>query len=127
MRSGVYLYCMQKFLVLYLAPVAVLEEWMKQDEALRKESEAKMKTDWDEWVAAHASLLTGPTAGVGKTKRVTQGGVEDVKNAIMMSSIIEAESHDAAAAAFSNHPHFGIPEAWIEVMPLRYLPGMEGS
>jgi hypothetical protein len=117
---------MQKFLVLYMAPVEVLEAWMKQDEAVRKDGEAKMKAEWDTWVDAHASLLTGPTAGAGKTKKVTKEGVEDIKNAIMMTSVIEAESPEAAAAAFTDHPHFGIPEAWIEVMPLHYLPGMEG-
>jgi hypothetical protein len=117
---------MQKFLVLYMAPVEGLEAWMKQDEAVRKEDEAKMKAEWDAWVDAHTSLLTGPTAGVGKNKRVTRGSVEDVKNEIMLTSIIEADSPEAAAAAFTDHPHFGIPDAWIDVMPLRFLPGMEG-
>jgi hypothetical protein len=109
-----------------MAPVGVLEEWMKQDESIRKDDEAKMKADWDAWMAAHASMFSGPAAGVGKTKKVTPGGVEDIKNAIMMTSIIEAESHDAAASVFVNHPHFGIPEASIEIMPLHYLSGMEG-
>lgn len=117
---------MQKFLVLYMAPVEGLEAWMKKDEAIRKDDEVKMKADWDAWVTAHANLFSGPTAGAGKTKRVMKGKVEDVKNTIMMTSVIEAESHNAAAAVFTDHPHFGIPDAWIEVMPLRYLPGMEG-
>jgi hypothetical protein len=34
----------------------------------------------------------------------------------MMYSFIEAESHEAAADMFKEHPHFGIPGAWIEVM-----------
>jgi hypothetical protein len=115
---------MQKFLVLYMAPVESLEAWMKLDESVRKDDEVKMKTEWDAWMGTHAGLLTGPTAGAGKTKKVTKGTITDVKNAIMLTSVIEAESHDVAAAAFTDHPHFGIPDAWIEVMPLYYLPGM---
>ena len=107
-----------------MAPVAVLEEWMKTDPVVRQEVEAKMKADWGIWTGEHKELLTGMTAGVGKTKRVSSAGIEDVKNAIMLSSVVEAESHEAAAAVFENHPHFAIPEAWIEVMPINPLPEM---
>jgi len=116
---------MQKFLVLYMAPVAALEEWMELDESVRKADEDKMKAEWDVWMAAHRDMHTGLTAGVGKTKRISEGGIADTKNEVMLCSIIEAESHDAAAAAFVDHPHFGIPGGWIDVMPLRVLPGME--
>ena len=61
-------------------------------------------------------------AGVGKTKRVTAQGVADARNDIMLYAIVEAESHDAAARAFEGHPHFGIPQASIDLMPLSSLP-----
>ena len=116
---------MQKFLVLFTAPVAVLEDWMKQEETFRKEEEAKMKRAWDVWMGEHKALFTGGVAGAGKTKQVTKDGVTDTKNAIMMYALIEAESHDVAATAFVEHPHFGIPQAAIEIMPLHFLPGFE--
>ena len=116
---------MQKFLVLYMAPAASLEEWMKQPEEVRKADEDKMKADWDLWMNTHRTMFTGTTAGAGKTKRVTESGVEDVKNDVMMFSIVEAESHEAASSVFEQHPHFGIPGAWIDVMPAHALPGME--
>jgi len=118
---------MQKFLVLYMAPAAGIEEWMKLDESVRKEQEEKMKADWDAWTAAHKESLTGMTAGAGKTKRATSDGLADVKNDVMLVSTIEAESHDAAAGLFKDHPHLGIPGAWIDIMPLNFLPGMEQS
>jgi hypothetical protein len=74
-----------------------------------------MQATWNAWMAAHASVIT-ETAGVGKPKRITAAGVEDARNDIMMYSFIEAESLEAAAELFVGHPHFGIPEAWIEVM-----------
>jgi hypothetical protein len=115
---------MQKFIVLYMAPAASLESWMKQPEEVRKAEEDKMKTEWDAWVAAHKAMFTGITAGAGKTKRVTEAEVVDVKNDVMMFSIVEAESHDVVVDAFKGHPHFGIPGAWIDVMPAHVLPGM---
>ncbi len=38
---------MSKFIAVYRAPISVLEDWMKVDEATRKEQEAKMKQEWD--------------------------------------------------------------------------------
>ena len=107
-----------------MAPAASLEEWLRQPEELRKVDEEKMKTEWDAWVEANKAMFTGITAGAGKTKRVTEVSIEDVKNDVMMFSIIESESHEAVAEAFKQHPHFGIPGAWIDIMPARVLPGM---
>lgn len=115
---------MQKFIVLYKAPVAMLEEWMKKPEAERKAEEEKMKAEWDVWMRQHGSALK-ETAGAGKTKRVTKEGVIDTKNDIMLFSLVEGESHEAVADMFKDHPHFGIPEASIEVMPANHLPNME--
>jgi len=56
------------------------------------------------------------SAGVGKPKRITSKGIEDSRNDIMMYSFIEMDSLEAAAELFKDHPHFGIPGGWIEVM-----------
>lgn len=109
---------MQKFLVLFLAPAAVIAEWMKTPQEERKVAEKKMKEDWDVWTAAHASMIKETNAG-GKTKRISAEGVIDAKNDIMLYSIIEAESHEAVANTFMGHPHLTIPQASIEVMAIR--------
>ncbi len=106
-----------KFFVTYQMPHTGLDEWMKLPEAERKIQEEQMQSDWNAWMAAHTDVIT-ETAGVGKPKRITAEGVEDSRNDIMMYSFVEAESLDAATALFTNHPHFGIPGAWIEVMPV---------
>ncbi len=111
-----------KFFVTYQMPHTGLDQWMQLPEEERKSQELAMKTDWDAWMAAHADTVTG-TAGVGKPKRVTAEGVEDARNDIMMYSFVEAGSLDAAVAMFKDHPHFGIPGAWIEVMPVNELIG----
>ena len=115
---------MQKFLVLYMAPQAELEEWMKQDASVRKADEDNMMAKWDQWMAKQGAKLGGMTAGAGKTKRVTSEGIADVKNDVMLASMIESESHAVLAQAFEGHPHFGITGGWIDIMPLNELPGM---
>lgn len=111
---------MNKFLVLFLAPTSTIDEWMKKPQEERAEAEKKMKAEWDVWMAAHSSMFK-ETNSAGKTKRVTASGVEDSRNDIMMYSVVEAESHEAAAKAFEGHPHFGIPQASIEVMAIRSM------
>lgn len=117
---------MASYMVLYKAPVRVLDEWMKADEATRKAEEAKMQAEWGTWMAAHAGALKGTTAGLGKTKVVTSAGTTDTKNDLMLYSMVEAESPEAAAQMFAGHPHLSIPEASIEIMPVNPLPGMSG-
>ena len=104
-----------KFFVTYQMPHTGMDEWMKLPEETRKTQEAQMHSEWNAWMAAHATVIT-ETAGVGKPKRVTKEGIVDARNDIMMYSFVEAESLEAAAEIFKDHPHFGIPGAWIEVM-----------
>ncbi len=106
---------MKKFFVTYQMSHTELDQWMKLPEAERKAQELQMQSEWNAWMAAHKSSIT-ETAGVGKPKRITADGIEDSRNDIMMYSFVEAESLEAAADMFKNHPHFGIPGAWIEVM-----------
>ncbi len=115
---------MKKFLVLYLAPARVIDEWKKTDPQTRKAAEEKMQADWKKWVSDHAKMFADMGAGVGKTKRVAAQGVSDTRNDVMLYAIVEADSHDAAAKSFVGHPHLGIPEASIEIMEIHPLPGM---
>jgi hypothetical protein len=49
---------------------------------------------------------------------------EYTKNDIMLYSVVQAESHDAAAKSFEGHPHLQIPQSSIEVMEIHSLQGM---
>jgi hypothetical protein len=113
----------QKFLVLYLVPASVIADWQKTDAATRAPAEQKMQAEWGQWMSKHAAMILSSEAG-GKTKRVTTSGVADYKNDVMLCSYVEAESHEAAAKAFENHPHLQIPQASIEVMAVRPMGSM---
>ncbi len=110
----------KKYVALYLAPASVLADWAKTDPEVRKAAEEKMQAEWRKWMGDNAKLITLTEAG-GKTKRVTANGVSDTKNDIMLYSFVEAESHEAAAKAFENHPHLQIPQSSIEVMEVRLM------
>jgi hypothetical protein len=113
----------KKFLVLYLVPASVMADWAKTDPETRKPAEQKMQAEWGKWMSDHGKMIISTEAG-GKTKRVTASGVADTKNDIILCSFIEAESHEAAAKAFENHPHLQIPQSSIEVMYVRPMGGM---
>jgi hypothetical protein len=104
-----------KFFVTYQMPHTGLDAWMKLPEAERKAQELEMQANWNAWLANHKDVIV-ETAGIGKPKRVTSEGIADARNDLMMYSFVEAESQDAAAEIFKDHPHFGIPGASIEVM-----------
>jgi len=117
---------MKRFLVTYLAPTSVIEDWKKTDPEKRKVAEEKMKSDWQKWMSDHVGIFVDKGAGVGKTRRVTGQGSADGRNDIMLYAIVEAESHEAASKMFEDHPHLGIPNASIEIMEIHPLPGMKG-
>jgi hypothetical protein len=75
----------KKFLVLYLAPTSVVEDWARTDPEKRKAAEAKMRGEWRKWMSDHAKLMTSTETG-GKTKRVSSNGTSDVKNDIILYS-----------------------------------------
>ena len=115
---------MKKFLVTYLAPASVIDDWKKTEPEKRKQAEEKMQGEWKKWMGEHSKRFSDKGAGVGKTKRVTEQGAADTRNDIMLYSIVESESHDAAAKAFKSHPHLQIPQSSIEVMEINPMHGM---
>jgi hypothetical protein len=111
---------LKKFLVLYLVPVDVLAGWARTDPATKKVAEQKMQSDWQRWMGDHAKMIT-LTEAAGKTRAITSAGIGDIKNDIMLYSIVEAENHNIAAKAFANHPHLTIPRSSIQVMEVRAM------
>lgn len=112
----------KKFIAIYLVPSSVMADWAKTDPETRKVAEQKMQAEWGKWMAAHAEMILSSEAG-GQTKRVTASGISDTKNDIMLYSFIQADSHEAAAKAFENHPHLQIPQSSIEIMSVRPMGG----
>lgn len=110
---------MQKFLATYMGSTdAANFEWT---DAFSK----KFMAAWGEWGRQHAAAIVDGGTPIGKTKRVDGSGISDMTNAITGYTIVEAESHAAAARMFEDHPHATmLPGTSIEVMECLDLPAM---
>lgn len=113
---------MKKFLVLYLIPPSVMDEWMKTPPETRNSEEQKMSRDIQEWTSRHSRMFSDPGAGLGKVMHVTQGNTSAARNALVMYAIVQGDTREAVARDFQDHPHLRIPESSIEVMELFPLP-----
>ena len=61
---------------------------------------------------------------LGKTKKISNRGLEDTSNSLAAFTVVRADSHEQATRLFEKHPHFTIfPGDSIEVMPLLPVPG----
>jgi YCII-related domain len=118
---------MKRFLAIYLGSrrSTAFNQWNAMDEAERKKREHSGTEAWMRWGKEHAKSIVDTGTPLGKTKRVDAGGVSDTKNMLTGYTIIEAESHEAAARLFASHPHFSIfPGEAVEIMECLPLPKM---
>lgn len=101
-----------------------MQAWMALPEAARKEKERAGIAAWKDWMVKHQSVIVNQDGGpLGKTKKVTPSGVEDVSNNLGGFVVVRAASHDEAAKLFLDHPHFTIfPGEAVEVMPVLAIP-----
>jgi hypothetical protein len=98
--------------------------WLALPESDRKAREREGLLAWKGWMEKHHAVVVGEGGPLGKTKRVSGRGVEDVTNALSAFTLVRAESHEAAARLFENHPHFAIfPGDAVEIMPVLPIPG----
>ena len=98
--------------------------WNALPEEQRRAKEREGMAAWKAWVEKHQEAIVGMGGPLGKTKKVTQRGIEDISNAMAAFTVIRAQSHEAAAKLFDNHPHFAIfPGEGVEIMPVLPIPG----
>jgi len=116
---------MKKFVAIYLGSAEGLAEWKATDDETRKEREKAGMEGWMKWAKDNEASIVDLGSPLGKTKRIDANGVSDSKNEITAYTILQAESHEAAAELFANHPHFMIfPGQSVEVMECLPLPKM---
>jgi hypothetical protein len=98
--------------------------WNALSEADRRAKERDGIAAWKAWVEKHQGVIVAMGGPLGKTKRITPGGIEDISNQMGAFTVVRADSHEAAAKLFENHPHFAIfPGEAVEVMPVLPIPG----
>jgi hypothetical protein len=115
---------MKKFLAIYTGTAAAFEKWKAMEEGKRKEREQAGMKAWGDWMVTHQASIAVEGGPLGKTKRVSAQGVSDIKNNMAGYIVVQAETHEAAAKMFENHPHFTIfPGDAVEIMEVLPIPG----
>ena len=116
---------MKNFLAIYIGTASALEraQWNQLDEQKRKAREAEGMRAWMEWGVRNAAVIVDPGGPLGKTIRASPDGIESIKNVMTGYVVVRAESHEAAARLFENHPHFSIfPGDSVEIMECLPMP-----
>jgi hypothetical protein len=97
--------------------------WDALSESDRRAKQKEGIAAWKAWVERHQNAIVAIGGPLGKTKKVTQRGIDDMSNELGAFTVVRAESHEAAAKLFEGHPHFTIfPGDSIEIMPVLPIP-----
>jgi hypothetical protein len=98
--------------------------WEALSEGERRAKEQEGMAAWKAWVEKNQAVIVSMGGPLGKTKKVTQRGIDDTSNHMSAFTVVRADSHEAAAKLFDKHPHFSIfPGDGVEIMPVLPIPG----
>lgn len=98
--------------------------WNALPEAEQQKKRREGIALWEAWGRKHSRAIVAMGGPLGKTKNVSAAGIKDRSNAMTAYTIVQAESAEAAAKLFENHPHFThFPGESIDVMPIMPVPG----
>lgn len=98
--------------------------WDALPEVDRRAREREGMAAWHAWAVQHKAVIVSMGGPLGKTKKVTKRGIDDVSNSMAAFTVVRADSHEAAAKLFDKHPHFSIfPGDAVEIMPVLPIPG----
>jgi len=78
---------------------------------------------WMAWGNKSASSIVDMGAPLGKSLRVTKQEASPVANDLGGYSILQAESKEALAKTLDGHPHFMMPDGFIEIIEVMPVPG----
>jgi hypothetical protein len=74
--------------------------WNSLPEAERRAKEREGIAAWRAWVEKHHGAIVAMGGPLGKTKKITQRGIQDVSNEMGAFTVVRAESNEARREAF---------------------------
>jgi len=114
---------MPRFLAVYTMKPEDLARFRSMPKADQDAVDAVGVKQWTEWEARNAASFPDRGGMVGRTLRVTKDGVAAASNPFCGYIVVEAETIEAAARLFENHPHFSIfPGDGVDIMPFLTAP-----
>jgi leucyl aminopeptidase (aminopeptidase T) len=114
---------MKHYLAIFTGSPASMDAWNSMDAAQREAKEKAGMAAWKAWAEKNQAAIVDHGAPLGKTKQVTSKGIADIRNNIGAYTVVQADSQEAAAKLFQNHPHFTMfPGEGVEVMECLPMP-----
>jgi len=109
---------MPRFLAVYTMKPEDLARFRQMPKAEQDAVDAVGVPQWAEWQARNAASFPDLGGMVGKTLRVSKSGIAPATNSFCGYVVVEAETIEAAARLFENHPHFTVfPGDGVDIMP----------
>jgi len=110
---------MAKFLAVYIGTATDAEKAQPLDRAVEQAGMAA----WGRWMEENSGAILDQGGPLGRTKAVDLGGIRNARNQMTGYLILEADSHEEAAARFRDHRHFSIfPGDRVEVVECLEMP-----
>ncbi|HSN16575.1 MAG TPA: hypothetical protein VLV87_00045 [Gammaproteobacteria bacterium] len=116
---------MKKFLAMYTGTTGAYDKWLQKfaDPEARKAQEKAGMEAWTKWAEKHGKAIVEGGGPLGKTKQVSAAGIQDIRNNLAAYVVVQAESQEAAAKMFLDHPHFSLfPGDAVEIMEILPVP-----
>ena len=109
---------MPRFLAVYTMKPEDLSSFRRLPKTEQDAVDAAGVAQWAAWEERNAAFILDRGGMVGKTTRVTKHGVAEAGNPFCGYLVVEAETADAAARLFQDHPHLTVfPGDGVDIMP----------
>ena len=114
---------MKRYLAVFTGSPSAMDAWNSMDASERGAREKAGIAAWKAWADENRAAIVDQGSPLGKTKQVTRNGIADIRNNMGAYTVVQADSQDAAAKLFENHPHFTMfPGEGVEVMECLPMP-----
>ena len=114
---------MKRYLAVFTGSPAAMASWEALPESERQQRQAKGMAAWKKWASENAASIVEMGGPLSRTKLVSKGGISDIRNNLAAFTIVQAETQEAAARLFIDHPHFTLfPGEGVEVMEVLPIP-----
>jgi len=114
---------MKRYLAVFTGSPSAMDAWKAMDASQREAKEKAGMAAWKAWAEKNQAAIVDQGAPLGKTKQVTRDGIADIRNNMGAYTVVQADSQEAAAKLFENHPHFAMfPGEGVEVMECLPMP-----
>ncbi len=109
---------MPRFLAIYTMKHEDFASFRNLPKAEQDTINAMGISKWAPWEERNAAAILDRGGMVGKTVRISRDGIAEATNSICGYLVVEAETADAAARLFHDHPHITVfPGDAVEIMP----------